>query len=47
MLILVKYIKKTVIFRHHKRDTYIPIYKEIGKGSSRDKFASKEIKRET
>ncbi len=47
MILLVGYRQCKKIFRHHWRKVLIPIYKDIGKGGTKDKFASKEIKRET
>jgi hypothetical protein len=47
MQTVVSYVKIKKIFRHHWRVVYTPVYKELGKGGSKDKFALKEIKRET
>lgn len=47
MLILVGYKIEIRSFRRKKRETFVPIYKDIGKGAPRQKPASKEIRRET
>lgn len=47
MKIVIGYEKIVKSFRHKRKEVFVPIYKEVGKGSSKDKFASKEIRRET
>ena len=47
MQTVVSYIKKVIIFRHHKREVYTPIYKDIGKGQVKDKALKIDLKRET
>ncbi len=47
MQTIIGYVRKVIVFRHHKRLTFIPQYKDLGKGGVREKPASKEIKRET
>jgi len=47
MQIVVSYVKVKKIFRRKWREIYTPVYKDLGKGGIKDKFASKEIKRET
>ena len=47
MLILVGYRIEVKSFRRKKRETYVPIYKDIGKGQVKDKALKIDLKRET
>lgn len=47
MLQVIGYTKEIRIFRHRKKEVWVAIYKELGKGASQQKPKSKELKRET
>ena len=47
MLILVGYTKVIKSFRRKKRETFVPIYKDIGKGAPKQTPQKIELKRET
>lgn len=47
MKTVIRYIKRKVVFRHHWRKMYIPVYNEEGKGGPRDKATKEEVDRET
>lgn len=47
MLVLIGYTKIIKSFRRKKRETYVPIYRDIGKGKTPDKALKIDLKRET
>ena len=47
MLVLVSYKKEIKVFRGKKKEVYVPIYKDIGKGGSPNRYSKDELKRET
>lgn len=47
MLVLIGYTKIIKSFRRKKRETFVPVYKNIGKGQIKDKTLKIDIRRET
>lgn len=47
MLIVIGYTKVIKSFRRKKREIYVAIYKDIGKGQTPDKALKIDLKRET
>ena len=47
MLVLIGYTKVIKSFRRKKRETFVPIYNNIGKGQVKDKALKMDLRRET
>lgn len=47
MLTVIGYTKVIKSFRRKKREVFVPIYKDLGKGSPKQKLQKIELKRET
>lgn len=47
MLIVIGYTKVIKSFRRKKRETYVPVYRDLGPGKVKDKALKIDLKRET